>query len=164
MYISQDPIRLRSGEPALYAYVHNPNACVDRFGLEKCDLDKDDMEILDSTKPEEGEMENPHRHHIVRENAPSNWKNQEAIDAVNNSHAILEAHGIDKNKDIDNFCWAQNGDRNHSQAAAIEVNSRLQETVNSNKTNGITGPEADQNVRNTLKELGGEFRGGTITR
>ncbi len=32
-YISQDPIRLRSGEPNLYAYVNDPNGWVDMFGL-----------------------------------------------------------------------------------------------------------------------------------
>lgn len=164
MYISQDPIRLRSGEPNFYAYVRNPNAWVDKLGLEKCDLDEDDMKKLDETKPEDGEMENPHRHHIVRENIPSNWKNQEAIDAVKNSQMILQNYGIDKNKDIANFCWAQNGDRNHSQKAAIAVNKKLQITVDANKENGITGDQAKLNVKNTLNELGDEFRGGTISR
>jgi RHS repeat-associated protein len=33
MYISQDPIRLHSGQPNFYAYVHDPNIWVDVFGL-----------------------------------------------------------------------------------------------------------------------------------
>lgn len=34
MYISQDPIRLLSGEDNLYAYVHDPNSWVDELGLD----------------------------------------------------------------------------------------------------------------------------------
>jgi RHS repeat-associated protein len=34
-YLSQDPIRLASGEPNLYSYVNNPNIWIDSLGLNK---------------------------------------------------------------------------------------------------------------------------------
>jgi uncharacterized protein RhaS with RHS repeats len=33
MYLSQDPIGLKSGEPNFYAYVFDSNSWVDPFGL-----------------------------------------------------------------------------------------------------------------------------------
>ena len=35
LYISQDPIRLAGNNPNFYAYVHDSNAWVDPFGLER---------------------------------------------------------------------------------------------------------------------------------
>jgi len=37
-YTQQDPIGLQGGNPTLYAYVHNPHAWVDPFGLSECSL------------------------------------------------------------------------------------------------------------------------------
>lgn len=43
---------------------------VDPWGWEKCRLSKEDLEKLG---PAPDGMKNPHRHHRVRENTPSNW-------------------------------------------------------------------------------------------
>jgi RHS repeat-associated protein len=40
MYVSQDPIGLNSSQPNFYAYVHDPNVWMDKFGL---DCLKDDL-------------------------------------------------------------------------------------------------------------------------
>ena len=160
MYISQDRIRLDGGKK-LYGYVNDTNVWVDILGLKECKMSQDDITAKGESPKN---MVNPHLHHIVRENAPSTWKNQEAIDAVNHSQQILRDHGIDLNSDPSNFCWAQNGDRNHSQQAAISVYKELKNTEDENRANGITGLQAQENIKNTLRKLGGDFSEGKIKR
>ena len=65
-------------------------------------------------------MYNPHRHHIVREHAPSNWS-ADARKWITDSQDIIAKVGIDLNSSIENFVWASNGLGNHSKKTAKTV-------------------------------------------
>jgi hypothetical protein len=94
--------------------------------------------------PAPAAMQNPHYHHIVRENAPSNW-NTTSRQHILDSPAIISKHGIGLNDDPRNFTWAHNGGGNHSQAAAQKVLSTL-------STAGLSGGKAA--VESALKNMG----------
>ncbi|MEQ5324924.1 RHS repeat-associated core domain-containing protein [Proteus sp. fly-1008] len=76
-FTQHDPIGLAGGLN-LYQYAPNGLVWVDPWGWEKCRLYKEDLEKLG---PAPDGMKNSHRHHKVRENAPSNWskKNRDYI-------------------------------------------------------------------------------------
>jgi hypothetical protein len=95
--------------------------------------------------PPPGGMKNPHRHHIVREKAPKNWK-QEDRQAVLESQKILERHNIDINRDPKNFTWAPNDGSVHSTENAHKVRNIL---VRADAEGGRDG------VLKALTELGG---------
>lgn len=141
-YISQDPIGLAGNNPTIYAYISDTNILYDILGLEKCRLSSEDLKKLG---PAPKNMYNPHRHHIVREKAPSNWSDEER-NWIFESQKIIKEAGIDLNSSIENFVWASNGLKNHSKKAAYEVYIKLSE-VRGN----------DVKVREALKELGDMF-------
>ena len=116
-YTQQDPIGLEGNNPTLYAYVKNLNCQIDPFGLEKCRLSKDDMEEMG---PKPKDIKNPHRHHIVREKAPSGWDKIHK-DYITDAQDIVKNFGIDVNRSLNNFVWASLGEGNHSKAAAKYV-------------------------------------------
>ena len=127
-YISQDPIRLNGNNPNLYAYVEDNNWWVDRFGLEKCRLSKEDKEKVKKMYPDENvEGGQPHFHHIVREKIPKNW-DDEHQEYVRKSQEILSNNGIDLNKDIRNFTRAANGNGAHTKKAAKHVYKKLSQS------------------------------------
>ncbi len=68
-------------------------------------------------------LEIPHCYLIVMEQVHSRW-NKVAQQYVTDAQDILKKHGIDLNKSIENFTWAEN--QGHSQAYAKEVLIRLQ--------------------------------------
>lgn len=119
-FTSPDPIGL-SGGVNLYQYAPNPSGWVDPWGWEVCRLSKADKAKMG---PAPAGMVNPHRHHLVREKAPSSWSaaNQKL---VTDSQAILKKHGIGLNDDLRNFTWAQNGGGAHTIAAAKHTHSVL---------------------------------------
>ena len=144
MYISSDPIGLAGNNPTLYGYVEDVNSYLDLFGLEKCALSASDMKKMG---PAPKNMYNPHRHHIVREHAPSNWS-ADARKWITDSQDIIAEVGIDLNSSIENFVWASNGLGNHSKKAAKTVYDEL------SKVRG--NPEA---IKETLGSLGEIFSG-----
>ncbi len=145
MYISSDPIGLAGKNPTLYGYVQDVNTSLDPWGLEKCCLSAADMRKL-GLAPKN--MYNPHKHHIVREHAPSNWS-PEARKWVTDSQKILAEVGIDINSSIHNFVWASNGLGNHSQKAAKKVYDDLSK---------VRGNE--EAIKETLGSLGEIFSQG----
>ena len=149
-FTQPDPIGLAGGLN-LYQYAPTPATWIDPLGLEVCRLNKEDMAKLDKTKPTN--MVRPHRHHIVREYAPRNWK-QENRDYILNAQAIMKKHKIDLNTDLRNFTWAENGRGTHSVASARKVYERLQEV-------DAKGTPA---VERALAELGEVFRRGPINK
>ncbi len=91
-------------------------------------------------------MNNPHRHHIGRENAPKSWSKQNR-DYVTQVHDVLEYFGIDKNKDLRNFTWATNGRGAHTIKAAKHVWEKVMDAA----PKGINAVEA------ALDKLGKEM-------
>jgi hypothetical protein len=78
-------------------------------------------------------MTYPHDHHIVRENAPSNWT-KEYQEYITKSQQIIKDAGIDINKDIRNFTVAENGNGAHTQMAAKHVYEELIKSKNIDET------------------------------
>ena len=147
-FITQDPIGLNGGLN-LYQYAPNPASWIDPWGLETCRLSSKDKERMGP--PPEG-MKNPHRHHIVREKAPSNW-NESARQNILDPQKILKKHGIGLNDDLRNFTWAQNGAGNYSQAAARKVATILR---SADASGGKAAVEA------ALKNMGEQMKLGTF--
>ncbi|WP_205297727.1 RHS repeat-associated core domain-containing protein, partial [Pantoea sp. Cy-639] len=83
-FIRQDPISYVGGIN-LFAYAPNPIKWIDPLGLAVCRLNAADKKEMG---PAPEGMKNPHRHHIVREKAPGNWK-QENRDYILKSQAIM---------------------------------------------------------------------------
>lgn len=101
---------------------------MDRFGLEKCRLSKEDREKVKEMYPDENvEGGQPHFHHIVREKIPKNW-DDEHQEYVRKSQEILSNNGIDLNKDIRNFTRAANGNGAHTKKAAKHVYKKLSQS------------------------------------
>jgi hypothetical protein len=69
-------------------------------------------------------MKNPHRHHIIREMAPKNWTKAER-GPIHHVQNLAKKFGIDVNKSLKNFTWAQNGAGAHSRQAAAYVRDVL---------------------------------------
>lgn len=134
MYISQDPIGLASGELNFYAYVHDPSNWLDVFGLEKCLLSAEDKRKLREMYSDEF-IDRPHDHHVVRENAPSNWDDTHR-NYILDSQKIISDAGIGLNDDIRNFTRAANGDGAHTKKAAKHVWEQLSTSTNVPKTMG----------------------------
>ena len=149
-FTQPDPIGLAGGLN-LYQYAPTPATWIDPLGLEVCRLNKKNMAKLDAKKPTN--MVRPHRHHIVREYAPRNWK-QENRDYILNAQAIMKKHKIDLNTDLRNFTWAENGRGTHSVASARKVYERLREADGGGR----------KAVIKELAELGKEFTAGDFSK
>ncbi|MBF8720933.1 RHS repeat-associated core domain-containing protein [Pseudomonas guariconensis] len=121
-FTQPDPIGLAGGLN-LYRYAPNPATWIDPHGLAVCRLSKEDR---DNMGPKPAGMVNPHRHHVVRESAPGNWKPENRA-YILGAQKIMKDFGIDINTDPRNFTWARNGGRTHTVAAAKEVFTRLNE-------------------------------------
>lgn len=119
-FITPDPIGLAGGLNQ-YQYAANPISWIDPWGWETCRLTAAEKREMG---PAPAGMQDPHYHHIVRENAPSNW-NATSRQHILDSQDIIAKHGIGLNDDPRNFTWAQNGGGNHSQAAAAKVFNTL---------------------------------------
>ena len=143
--MTQDPIGLAGNNPTLYGYVGDTNWWIDPFGLRECRLNQEDRAAMGSAPDD---MTNPHRHHIVRENAPVTW-NAESQRHITESQRILREAGIDINRDLRNFTWAQNGARNHSMDAAEHVFNELSDVQDN-----------IEEIENVLRRLGAMFQGG----
>lgn len=116
---------------------------VDPWGWEKCRLSKEDLEKLGSAPDR---MKNPHRHHKVRENAPSNWSKKNR-DYILQAQDILKYYCIDLNTDLRNFTWARNGGGAHTIKAAQHVHEKI-----------ITAaPQGKDAVEEALNDLGKEM-------
>ena len=122
-YTQVDPIGLAGGNPTLYGYVFNPLINIDPFGLAQCQLSAEDLKNM-GPKPED--MRNAHRHHIVRETPPANWR-PENQGLVGDAQDILRNAGIDINTNPLNYVWAPNGQGNHTIRAARETLRRLKD-------------------------------------
>lgn len=128
-----------------YFYVQNPLQFIDPFGLANCKLSSADKSKLGAAPVD---MAKPHYHHIVREKAPKNWK-PENQKYITDAQEVLKKYGIDKNKDLRNFVWAENGAGVHTIKKAKEVYDKL---MYSEKLNlGKAG------IEKALKELGNMF-------
>ncbi|MHC6223438.1 RHS repeat-associated core domain-containing protein [Pseudomonas sp. X10] len=146
-FTQPDPIGLAGGIN-LYQYAPNPTDWIDPLGLEVCRLSSADRKKMG---PAPKNMKNPHRHHIVRENAPRNWKAQNRA-YITDAQAIMAKHKIDLNTDLRNFTWARNGGKTHSIASAKKVFERLQKADNK----GLAAVERE------LKRMGLAFKRGTF--
>lgn len=145
-FISLDPIGLVGGVNP-FQYAPNPLMWIDPCGLARCRLSPEDKKKLGA--PPLG-MENPHYHHIVRENAPKNWS-QESRQHILDSQKILEKYNIGLNDDIRNFTWAQNGGGLHTQESARKVAELL-------KAADATGGKAS--VELALSDMGSQMAAG----
>lgn len=146
-FTQPDPIGLLGGLN-LYQYAPNPNTWIDPWGLEVCRLS---AKNLDKMGDSPAGMIKPHRHHIVRENAPSNWKAHNRA-YILDAQKIMRKHRIDINRSLHNFTWARNGGRTHSVSSARQVFERL-------KLADAGGRKA---VVAELKLLGEDFTQGII--
>ncbi|QCP54368.1 type IV secretion protein Rhs [Trinickia violacea] len=147
-FITPDPIGLAGGLN-LYQYAPNPISWIDPWGLETCRLTAKQKRAMG---PAPAGMKDPHYHHIVRENAPSNW-NATSRQHILDSQSILDKHGIGLNDDARNFTWAQNGGGNHTQAAAEKVFNTL------SAADASGGKPA---VESALKNMGEQMKQGTF--
>ncbi len=146
-FISEDPISYAGGLN-LFAYAPNPIEWIDPLGLAICRLSAADKKKMGHAPKS---MKNPHRHHIVRENAPRNWK-QKNRDYILKSQAIMVKHNIDVNTDLRNFTWARNGGKTHNVESARRVYMRLQRA----DAKGLSAVEKE------LKRMGLEYQQGTF--
>jgi len=146
-FTQPDPIGLAGGLN-LYQYAPTPATWIDPLGLEVCRLSSADKKKMG---PAPKNMKNPHRHHIVREKAPRNWKQQNR-DYILNAQAIMAKHKIDLNTDLRNFTWARNGGNTHTVASAQKVFERLQKA----DAKGLKAVERE------LKRMGLAFKRGTF--
>ncbi|MBF8778187.1 RHS domain-containing protein [Pseudomonas fulva] len=146
-FTQPDPIGLAGGLN-LYRYAPNPATWVDPHGLAVCRMSKADRDNMGDAP---AGMLNPHRHHVVREAAPRNWKPENRA-YILDAQKIMKDLNIDINTDPRNFTWAQNGGRTHSVAAAKEVFTRLNEV----KHLGL------KEVERVLAELRLDFTKGTV--
>lgn len=144
-FTQPDPIGLAGGLN-LYQYAPNGLGWVDPLGLEKCGLSS-----ADKTKmgPAPAGMKNPHRHHKVREKAPKNWS-KENKNYITQAQDVLKHYGIDLNKDLRNFTWAQNGGGAHTIKAAKHVWNKIMDAA----------PHGKGAVEEALAKLGREMRRG----
>ena len=146
-FTQPDPIGLAGGLN-LYRYAPNPATWIDPHGLAVCRMSKKDRDDMGDAPVG---MDKPHRHHVVREAAPRNWKPENRA-YILDAQKIMKDLGIDINTDPRNFTWAENGGRTHSVSAAKEVFTRLAEV----KHQGLQG------VERVLGELRNEFRQGMV--
>jgi hypothetical protein len=98
------------------------------------------------------DIQNPHRHHVVREAAPSNWSSQNQK-LITDAQNILNEVGLnDFNSNELNFIWATNGAGNHSvQTARVTL-----ETLK--PARGNLGAVLDVLEELKSKYIGGVFR------
>ncbi len=141
-FTQHDPIGLAGGLN-LYQYAPNGLVWVDPWGWEKCRLSKEDLEKLG---PAPDGMKNPHRHHKVRENTPSNWSKKNR-DYILQAQDVLKYYGINLNTDLRNFTWARNGGGAHTIKAAQHIHEKI-----------ITAaPQGKNAVKEALNDLGKEM-------
>ena len=119
-FVSPDPIGLEGGIN-LGSYSPNPMGWIDPWGLTKCGLSAADKRKMG---PAPAGMVNPHRHHIIREMAPKNWTKAER-GPIHHAQNLAKKFGIDVNKSLKNFTWAQNGGGAHTKQAAAHVRDVL---------------------------------------
>ena len=144
-FISPDPIGLEGGIN-LGSYSPNPMGWIDPWGLTKCGLSAADKRKMG---PAPAGMVNPHRHHIIREMAPKNWTKAER-GPIHHAQNLAKKFGIDVNKSLKNFTWAQNGGGAHTKQAAAHVRDVL---VPAAKQGKVAFEKA-------LSELGKQMRDG----
>ena len=130
-FISQDPIGLIGGTNG-YAYAPNPVNWIDPWGLTKCCLSSADKAKMG---PKPAGLARPHRHHVVREMAPTTWP-QADRNVILDAQKIIHQHGLDENTSPQNFAWAENGCGAHTKAAAKNVHDRLKK-ANKGKTKAL---------------------------
>jgi len=82
-------------------------------------------------------MKRPHYHHIVRENAPSNWSAKDR-GYITGAQDIIKKHGIDLNTDPRNFTIAENGAGAHTKQAAKNVFEALSKADKASGKAGVT--------------------------
>ena len=142
MFTSRDPIGLNGGMN-VFQYAPNPTGWIDPFGLANCMLSAADRRGMG---PEPSDMSRPHRHHIVREKAPTKWstENQKLITEAQD---VLGSHNIDVNTDPRNFVWAENGSGVHTIESAKKVHTSIMAAAK----DGLEGVEKE------LGELGTMF-------
>ena len=119
-FICPDPIGLGGGIN-LGSYSPNPLSWIDPWGLTKCGLSAADKRKMG---PKPAGMKDPHRHHIVREMAPKNWSKAER-GPIHHAQNLAKKFGMDVNKSLKNFTWAQNGGGAHTKQAAAHVRNVL---------------------------------------
>ena len=142
MFTTRDPIGLDGGMN-VFQYAPNPTGWIDPFGLANCMLSAADRRGMG---PEPSDMSRPHRHHIVREKAPTKWstENQKLITEAQD---VLGSHNIDVNTDPRNFVWAENGSGVHTIESAKKVHTSIMAAAK----DGLEG------VEKALGELGTMF-------
>lgn len=150
-FISHDPIGLLGGKNN-FQYVPNPVEWVDPYGLAKCKLSKKDKKAMG---PKPKDMKYPHRHHIVRENAPCSWSdsNRRYI-IVSQLLAQKYIKDFDLNKDLRNFVWAENGCGVHSKESAKMVFDKMTQAKRDARKQGKDIGEA---LEGAISDLGKIF-------
>jgi RHS repeat-associated protein len=135
-FVSKDPIGFRGGLN-LHRYVPNPIHWIDPLGWSVCGLSPEDKQKLhEQYKDATENMTKPHDHHIVREKAPENWR-EENQKLVTDTHALIDRHGIDINTGRKNFTVAENGNGAHTIKAAQHVHDTLKAAEKSGGKAGV---------------------------
>jgi RHS repeat-associated protein len=156
-FVSHDPIGLLGGENQ-FQYAPNPVEWVDPYGLAKCKLSKKDKNAMG---PKPKDMADPHRHHIVRENAPCNWSDSNrryilASQLMVQKYLKTNGKKFDINRDPRNFVWAENGCGVHTKDSAKMVYDHLSKARRKAMKQGTDIGNA---LEGALSDLGKIFNG-----
>lgn len=131
---------------------------MDSYGLAKCKLSKKDKNAMG---PKPKDMADPHRHHIVRENAPCNWSDSNrryilASQLMVQKYLKTNGKKFDINRDPRNFVWAENCCGVHTKDSAKMVYDHLSKA---RREAMKQGKDIGNALEGALSDLGKIFNG-----